>query len=87
MLSRLVWTNSAWSDYVYWQGQDKKTLKRINALIKDALRNPEDGIGKPEVLRENLSGCWSRRIDDVNRLVYAVEKDQLVIITCRYHYE
>jgi len=87
MLSRLVWTNSAWSDYVYWQRQDKKTLKRINTLIKDALRNPEDGIGKPEVLRENLSGCWSRRIDYVNRLVYAVEKDQLVIITCRYHYE
>jgi len=87
MLSRLVWTNSAWSDYVYWQGQDKKTLKRINALIKDTLRNPEDGIGKPEVLRENLSGFWSRRIDDVNRLVYAVEKDQLVIITCRYYYE
>jgi len=87
MLSRLVWTNSAWSDYVYWQGQDKKTLRRINALIKDTLRNPEDGIGKPEVLRENLSGFWSRRIDDVNRLVYAVEKDQLVIITCRYHYE
>jgi toxin YoeB len=82
-----VWTNAAWSDYVYWQGQDKKTLKRINTLIKDALRNPEDGIGKPEELRENLSGCWSRRIDDVNRLVYAVEKDQLVIITCRYHYE
>ena len=87
MLSRLVWTNAAWSDYVYWQGQDKKTLKRINTLIKDALRNPEDGIGKPEELRENLSGCWSRRIVDVNRLVYAVEKDQLVIITCRYHYE
>ena len=87
MLSRLVWTNAAWSDYIYWQGQDKKTLKRINALIKDALRNPEDGIGKPEELRENLSGCWSRRIDDVNRLVYAVERDQLVIITCRYHYE
>ena len=87
MLSRLVWTNTAWSDYMYWQGQDKKTLKRINALIKDALRSPEDGIGKPEVLRENLSGFWSRRIDDVNRLVYVVEKDQLVIIACRYHYE
>ena len=87
MLSRLVWTNAAWSDYVYWQGQDKKTLKRINALIRDALRGPEDGIGKPEVLRENLSGFWSRRIDDVNRLVYVVEKDQLVIIACRYHYE
>ena len=87
MLSRLVWTNAAWSDYVYWQGQDKKTLKRINALIKDTLRSPEDGIGKTEVLRENLSGFWSRRIDDVNRLVYVVEKDQLVIIACRYHYE
>ena len=87
MLSRLVWTNTAWSDYVYWQGQDKKTLKRINALIKDTLRNPEDGIGKPEVLRENLSGSWSRRIDDVHRLVYAIEKDQIILIACRYHYE
>ena len=87
MLSRLVWTNTAWSDYVYWQGQDKKTLKRIHALIKDTLRNPEDGIGKPEELRENLSGFWSRRIDDVHRLVYAIEKDQIIIIACRYHYE
>ena len=87
MLNRLVWTNAAWFDYIYWQGQDKKTLMRINALIKDALRSAEDGIGKPEVLRENLSGFWSRRIDDVNRLVYVVEKDQLVIIACRYHYE
>jgi len=87
MLSRLVWTNAAWSDYVYWQGQDKKTLKRINNLIKDTLRNPKDGIGKPEELRESLSGCWSRRIDDVNRLVYVIEKDQLVIVNCRYHYE
>ena len=87
MLSRIVWTNAAWTDYVYWQGQDKKTLKRINNLIKDALRNPQDGIGKPEELRESLAGFWSRRIDDVNRLVYAIEKDQLVIIACRYHYE
>jgi toxin YoeB len=87
MLSRIVWTNAAWVDYVYWQGQDKKTLKRINNLIKDALRNPQDGIGKPEELRESLAGFWSRRIDDVNRLVYAIEKDQLVIIACRYHYE
>jgi toxin YoeB len=86
MLSRIVWTNAAWVDYVYWQGQDKKTLKRINNLIKDALRNPQDGIGKPEELRESLAGFWSRRIDDVNRLVYAIEKDQLVIIACRYHY-
>jgi toxin YoeB len=86
MLSRLVWTNTAWAEYIYWQGQDKKPLKRINSLIKDALRNPEYGIGKPESLRESLSGCWSRRIDDVNRLVYIIERDQLVIIACRYHY-
>jgi len=87
MPSKVVWTNAAWSDYGYWQGQDKKTLKRINVLIKDAMRNPEDGIGKPEELRESLSGFWSRRIDDVHRLVYAVDKDQLMIIACRYHYE
>ena len=86
MLSRLVWTNTAWAEYIYWQGQDKKTLKRINSLVKDALRNPEHGIGKPEPLRESLSGCCSRRIDDVNRLVYVIERDQLVIIACRYHY-
>jgi toxin YoeB len=87
MPSKVVWTNAAWSDYVYWQGQDKKTLKRINVLIKDAMRNPEDGIGKPEELRESLSGFWSRRIDDVHRLLYAIDKDQLMIIACRYHYE
>jgi toxin YoeB len=86
MLSRVVWTSAAWSDYFYWQGQDKKTLRRINLLIKDALRHPMDGIGKPEELRETLSGFWSRRIDEVNRLVYAIEKEQLVIIACRYHY-
>lgn len=87
MLSRLAWTSVAWSDYVYWQKQDKKTLNRINLLIKDSMRNPKDGIGKPEELRESLSGFWSRRIDDVHRLVYAIEKDQIVIIACRYHYE
>lgn len=87
MRSKLVWTNTAWSDYLYWQIKDNKTLKRINLLVKDAVRDPEDGIGKPEALKENLSGLWSRRIDDVNRLVYAIEKDQLIIIACRYHYE
>ncbi len=87
MRSKLVWTNAAWSDYLYWQAQDKKTLKRINLLIKDAMRDPEDGIGKPEVLKESLSGLYSRRIDAVNRLVYAATKDELVIIACRYHYE
>lgn len=87
MLSRVVWTGAAWSDYIYWQKQDKKTLKRINLLIKDSMRNPKDGVGKPEELRESLSGFWSRRIDDVHRLVYAIEKNQIVIIACRYHYE
>ena len=87
MQSKLVWTNVAWSDYLYWQLQDQKTRKRINLLIKDAMRDPENGIGKPEALKENLSGLWSRRIDDVKRLVYAIEKDQLIIIACRYHYE
>jgi len=86
MRSKLAWTNAAWSDYLYWQTQDKKTLKRINLLIKDAMRDPEAGIGKPEALKENLSGLWSRRIDDVHRLVYAIEKDQLIIIACHYHY-
>jgi toxin YoeB len=87
MRSKLVWTNAAWSDYLYWQVQDKKTLKRINLLIKDAMRDPEDGIGKPEALKESLSGLYSRRIDAVNRLVYAATKDELVIIACRYHYD
>jgi toxin YoeB len=86
MRSKLVWTNVAWSDYLYWQVQDKKTLKRINLLIKDAMRDPEDGIGKPEALKESLSGLYSRRIDAVNRLVYAATKDELIIIACRYHY-
>lgn len=86
MPSRVVWTNAAWSDYLYWQAQDKKTLKRINTLLREAMRDPEAEIGKPERLRENLSGFWSRRIDETHRLVYAVDPDQLVIIACRYHY-
>ena len=83
----LAWTKEAWKDYVYWQAQDKKTLKRINKLISEVQRIPFEGIGKPEPLKENLSGFWSRRIDESNRLVYAVEGDQLTIISCRYHYE
>ena len=86
MINNLSWTKEAWSDYLYWQGQDKKTLKRINKLIKDALRTPYDGIGKPEELKNNLSGYWSRRIDDTNRLVYTVDDTVLSIISCRYHY-
>jgi len=87
MSSRLLcWTDEAWNDYIFWQGQDKKTLKRINKLISDTKRSPFEGIGKPEPLKENLSGFWSRRIDDTNRLVYAVEDKALTIISCRYHY-
>ena len=86
MPERLIWTQSAWEDYHYWQTQDKKTLKRINLLIQETMRTPFDGIGKPEALRENLSGFWSRRIDETNRLVYAVDGIDLVVIACRYHY-
>jgi len=83
---KLAWTDEAWEDYLYWQNQDKKTLKRINKLIKATKSIPFDGIGKPEPLKENLSGFWSRRIDDTNRLVYAVDDNYLTIISCRYHY-
>jgi len=87
MIEILAWTKEAWKDYLYWQGQDKKTLKRINKLLTDTLRNPFEGIGKPELLKENLSGFWSRRIDEANRLVYAVDNNKLTIISCRYHYD
>ncbi|KRU22017.1 Txe/YoeB family addiction module toxin [Psychrobacter piscatorii] len=86
MSEQLAWTDAAWKDYLYWQTQDKKTLKRINKLITECKRNPFEGIGKPEPLKENLSGFWSRRIDDANRLVYAVDGNYLTIISCRYHY-
>ena len=87
MPSRIVWTLAAWEDYLYWQTQDRKTLRRINALLQDTLRHPFEGIGKPEPLRESLAGFWSRRIDDTHRLVYIVEKNDLAIIACRYHYK
>lgn len=77
----------AWEAYLYWQEQDRKTLKRINALITATAREPFEGIGKPEPLRGNLSGYWSRRIDDTNRLVYRATDDDLVIIACRFHYD
>jgi len=86
MIDTLAWTNEAWKDYVYWQGQDKKTLKRINKLITETQRNPFKGIGKPEPLKENLAGFWSRRIDESNRLVYIIDDTRLTIISCRYHY-
>ncbi len=85
--TQIIWTLAAWEDTTYWQGQDKKTLKRINALIKDTLREPFDGIGKPEPLKENLSGFWSRRIDGTDRLLYCVDAIYLIVIACRYHYQ
>ena len=85
-MRELVWTEESWSDYVYWQGQDKKVLKKINKLVSDVIRSPFEGIGKPEALKENLSGFWSRRIDETNRLVYAVTDSHITIISCRYHY-
>jgi toxin YoeB len=84
----LTWTAPAWEDYLYWQQTDKKILKRINELIKDALRSPAEGLGKPEALRFDLVGCWSRRINQEHRLVYTVDaaRDALIILQCRYHY-
>jgi toxin YoeB len=82
----IMWTAEAWDDYVYWQGQDKKTLKRINQLVKDVQRTPFKGIGKPEPLKANLTGLWSRRIDDTNRLVYEITSTQINIVSCRYRY-
>ena len=83
---RLVWSPAAWEDYVYWQEQDRKQLRRINQLIQACMRDPFAGIGKPEALRENLSGCWSRRIDQEHRLVYRLDGEMLVILACRFHY-
>jgi toxin YoeB len=77
----------AWAAYLYWQDQDKKTLKRLNSLITAAARDPFAGIGKPEPLRGELSGYWSRRIDEANRLVYRATDAELVIIACRFHYD
>jgi toxin YoeB len=81
----LAWTATAWEDYLSWQGQDRRQLKRINQLIQASLRDAFVGMGKPEPLRENLSGCWSRRIDDEHRLIVRLEDTTLVILACRYH--
>jgi len=83
----IAFTPAAWSDYLYWQGQDKKMLKRINTLIDASRRDPFQGIGKPEPLLGSLSGFWSRRIDDVHRLVYAVDDADLTVIACKGHYQ
>ena len=81
-----VWTDNAWQDYVYWQTEDRKTLKRINKLLDDVARNGNSGIGKPEPLLGDLSGFWSRRIDETNRLVYRIDEQNIYILSCRYHY-
>ena len=83
----IQWDMDAWNDYIYWQTQDRKTLKRINLLIKDISRSPFEGLGKPEPLKGNLTGFWSRRIDEENRLVYVVEEKVTILISCRGHYE
>jgi len=82
----LAWIEEGWEDYLYWQQVDKKTIKKINELIKAIQRTPFEGIGKPEALKENLSGWWSRRINLEDRLVYKVENDTLIILQCRKHY-
>lgn len=82
----LSWDKDAWEDYIYWQQTEKTVLRRINELIKECLRTPFEGKGKPEPLKENLSGFWSRRITDEHRLVYRVDAERLHIIQCRFHY-
>jgi len=83
---RVLFTEQAWDDYLYWQQTEKKVLRRINELIKATQRTPFEGIGKPEPLKHRLQGLWSRRITDEHRLVYEVEGDELHVIACRYHY-
>ena len=82
----LSWDMDAWDDYLYWQKTDKQILNRINDLIKDSLRQPFNGIGKPEPLKGNLRGYWSRKINDEHRLVYYISSDRLKVVQCRYHY-
>ncbi|MDE5598514.1 MAG: Txe/YoeB family addiction module toxin [Lachnospiraceae bacterium] len=84
---KVLWDERAWGEYLEWQVQDKKTLKRINALIKDIQRNCCEGIGKPEPLKNNLNGWWSRRIDESNRIVYKEENGTVIIASCKGHYE
>lgn len=82
-----AFTNIGWEDYLYWQTEDRKMLRKINTLLKDIERNGNEGIGKPEPLTGDLSGFWSRRINQKDRLIYALEMDQIIIIACRYHYD
>jgi toxin YoeB len=82
----IKFSDQAWDDYLYWQTNDRATIKRINTLLKEIQRSPFEGIGKPEPLKHNLSGFWSRRIDEEHRLVYSVQDDTILVAQCRYHY-
>lgn len=83
---KIVWDENAWEDYLWWQQQDRKILERINLLIKDIACNGHGGIGKPEALKHDWSGFWSRRITDEHRLIYAITDSSILIAACRYHY-
>ena len=83
---KLIWSENSWDDYLYWQATDKKIVKKINSLIRDIKREPFEGLGKPEPLKYEMAGSWSRRITDEHRLVYMVESDAIYVIGCRYHY-
>lgn len=85
-MRKIVLTNSALEDLIFWSKNDAKTIKKILTLLVDAQKNPFEGLGKPEVLKHNLAGCWSRRIDDINRLVYKITEVEIIILSCRYHY-
>ena len=86
-MKKIILSKNAWEDYISWQAEDKKILKKINALIKDIQSNPYSGIGKPEPLKYDLAGLWSRRIDHEHRLVYQINENELLIYSCRYHYD
>ncbi|MBO0348579.1 Txe/YoeB family addiction module toxin [Phormidium pseudopriestleyi FRX01] len=84
---KIAFTEASWVDYLWLQEKDKKLLKRVNLLIKDIIRSPFEGIGKPEPLKGNLSGYWSRRINSEHRLVYGISEEEVIVISCRFHYE
>ena len=84
---KLIFVDESWVDYLYWQKNDKKMLKRINDILKDIFRNPYDGFGKPETLKYKYKGFWSHRIDDEHRLIYQVRDDEILIAKCRFHYD
>ena len=84
---KIIWFEEAWEDYIYWQSQDKKTTKRINQLLQDSVRNGYAGIGKPEPLKGEFNGFWSKRIDEVNRFVYRIQNGFLEVLSCKGHYD